>query len=171
MLSNMSTKISNLVTRDIVVTKEFYDYANQQHAKGTYKSRKHCDYLLLEWFLRFGCDRPLVKHPRNYKHDWIWPPDLIDAKRMESLYYNITNSKEPNGPTAEQKLAWIKSRVSQGELTHFLFYNTIDAGQIFKVGQIVPHTFFAYEDANEVLLKMQTSQYDGYYYAPKKLLH
>lgn len=166
----MINELSKLITRDIVVTQEFVDYADREGNKSGYIDRKHCDYLLLEWFLRYGCNRPLVKHPLSYKHDWRWPPDFVDAKRLESINYNITDSKARDGKSAEQKLEMMKSRVYQGELTHFLFYNTIESNEIFKVGQVVPHTFFAYEKADEVLLKMRKSQYDGYYYRPKKMI-
>ncbi len=170
MPSNMYTKISDLITRDIVVTQDFCDYANNQYFKGSYIDRKHCDYLLLEWWLLYGADKPLVKMPNNYKHDFRILDHLVDAKRLESINYNITKSKSDDGKTAEQKLEMMKSRVSQGELTHFLFYNTVDTEELFKVGQVVPHTFFAYEEANKVLVKMQKSQYDGYYYRPKKMI-
>lgn len=166
MLSNSFTKISKLITRNIVVTQEFIDYADREADKSGYIDRKHCDYLLLEWFLRYGCNRPLVKHPLNYKHDWIWPPDFVDAKRMATKNFNITKDKSERGKTADEKLAMVKSRVSQGFLTHFLFYNTIDDGKIFKVGDIISHKFVSYERADHVLNNMMKSQYDGYYYIP-----
>lgn len=166
----MINQLSNLVTRDIVVTQDFCNYADQLHNEGGFVNRKHCDYLLLEWWLLYGADKPLVKMPNNYKHDFRILDHFIDAKRLESINYNITRSKSRDGKTAEQKLDMMKSRVSQGELTHFLFYTTIDTKEQFEVGQVVPHAFFAYEEANTVLLKMQKSQYDGYYYRPKKMI-
>ena len=160
----MYTRIPKLITRDIVVTQAFVDYANQEFYKGSYIDRKHCDYLLLEFDLRFGHKEPLVKHPTTYKHDWGWLKELVDAKRISSRNYNITKSKSEDGKTAEQKLAMMRSRVSQGLLTHLLFYNTIDNGEIFKVGQVVPHKFVSYEKADYVLYNMIKSQFDGYYY-------
>ena len=152
----MFTKMSNLINRDLVVTQDFIDYRNYHWNQGSYKSEKNCDYLFLEWWL---IKNKLASPPSHrWRHDLRFnfnPPHLTDCKRIETDNFNITD------PKSYYNLK--QSIFEKNMLTHFLFYTTEDSGELFQVGDIVPHRFIKYEKAENVISRLIDSQFTGWY--------
>lgn len=160
MLSSMSTKIYDLITRDIEVTQEFIDFREGEAAKGTYNpwnDYKNCDYLLLEWWLKKY--KLVNENNHKWRHDFIIKGlGKIDAKWIRTKYFNIKES---------ETLDRLEKSVITGELDYFLFYTHPEIERKYVVGDIISHKFINICSAEIVLKSLIPSQTKGWFFPVK----
>ena len=161
MHSNMFTKISKLITRDIEVTQEFIDFRDGEIAKGSYNSKnnyKNCDYLLLEWWLKKY--KLVNENSHEWRHDFIIKGlGKIDVKWIKSIWFNIKENKT---------LLRLKKSIEMKELDYFLFYTHPEIVRKYVVGDVLSHKFINIVPANVVINSLGESSTKGWYYPAYK---
>jgi hypothetical protein len=148
---------------NITIDQAFIDYRNQMKWKFKANGRDentrlmHADCLIIEYSL---IQAAMASNPNVKEYD-------IDVNDFNAKVDIKIYDKWFNIPS--DKLEWYKMNIKKGLLTHFGFYRWVNKPtKPLEVGDVVQVTLTSVVSAEEVLRNLNTSQYDGWYYIPKK---
>lgn len=121
---------ATLTKLKIEATRDFCNHSKSEEKKyrwNWHKSGPPGDALILEHYL---IENNYVTEPLNWRHDFIYRNNMIDAKEIMGLNFNIHNGK------VAQYIESIKMK----QLTHFLFWSSdrprdryIEEGEIINL--------------------------------------
>lgn len=147
----------------ITIDQAFIDYRNQMKWKFKANGRDdntrlmHADCLIIEYSMIQG---GMASNPGGKEADISL--DNFNAKvdiKIYDKWFNIPSDK----------VEWYMMNIKKGLLTHFAFYRWVNKPlKPLEVGDVVQTSFTSVVPAEEVLRNVNISQYDGYYYIPKK---
>lgn len=147
----------------ITIDQAFIDYRNQMMWKFKANGRDentrlmHADCLIIEYSLIQGA---MASDPGGKEYD-------IDIKDFNAKIDIKIYDKWFNIPS--DKVEWYMMNIRKGLLTHFAFYKWVNKpAKPLVVGDVVQVNLTSVVSAEEVLKNVNISQYDGYYYIPKK---
>lgn len=149
--------------KEFIVTPEFVDF-REYHTENIYtgertgeQAAQDFDALFLEFTL---LKSKLVKPPLNWKHDFIFEGKKIDAKKIETINFNIKSEAK--------KKQFVKS-ILEKELDLFLFYKVnIKYDRPMIVGDKQGFSIISLESARQVIKNLNESTKEGYFYIPYK---
>ena len=150
---NIMQEVFNMIdNHKITVEQHHIDYMENEWKKGYASNRRNCDSLLLEYDLIY---KGLVTKPTHIAHDFIQNSFKIDLKEI-GKWHNIN------------KLSWMTSCVSAGNVTHYLTYRTKgrDKTRLYRCGDKVTIEAIEIREAREYLKRANRSQYSGHYITP-----
>ena len=148
---------------DITIDQAFIDYRNQMKWKFRANGRDEnqrlmdADCLIVEYTMIQSAFAE-----ESYCKEFDYEVRQYNAKVDVKIYdkwFNIPSDK----------LEWYKMNIKKGLLTHFAFHRWVNKPtKPLVVGDVVKTELVNVISAVEVLSNLSISQYDGYYYIPKK---
>jgi len=119
-----------------------YNFSKARNAGG--------DALLLEYYL---LENNLVDKPTCWRHDFIWNGRKIDAKEINSEYFNIHRKND--------KVNQYREFIVMKELSHFLFYRTNrPKEEKLMIGDVVEIEILGLCDARKIMKNIIPSHHD-----------
>jgi hypothetical protein len=155
----------------ITIDQAFIDYRNQMKWKFKANGRDentrlmHADCLILEYAMiqsAFATE----SYCKEFDYEVRMYNAKVDAKIFDQ-WFNISLDK----------LKWYLMNIEKGLLTHFAFYRWVNKPtKPLEVGDVVQLELIQVRSAAELMERLEdgsfknlsTSQYDGYYYTPRK---
>lgn len=147
----------------ITIDQAFIDYRNQMKWKFKANGRDdntrlmNADCLIIEYSLIQGA---MASNPGGKEADILLEDynSKIDIKIYDK-WFNIPSDK----------VTWYTNNIRENLLSHFAFYRWVNKPvKPLEVGDVVQVSLTSVVLAEEVLRNVNVSQYDGYYYIPKK---
>jgi hypothetical protein len=149
---------------EITIDKAFIDYRNQMKHKFKANGRDdntrlmNADCLIIEYSMvqsAFATE--------SYCKEFDFEVRVYNAKVDVKIY-----DKWFNIPA--DKVEWYLMNIKKGLLSDFAFYRWVNKPlKPLVVGDVVQVELVEVRNAKEVMQNLNVSQYDGYYYIPKKI--